>query len=85
MTDAGGALPILKLTPHARLERVEVVINPASGGVGPTAAAECEALCKAFTTVDWNLVEVHPGGVDQAVQDAVSAKPDLVIILAGDE
>lgn len=84
MTDAGGALPELKLTPHARLERVEVVINPAAGGVGHSALAECKALCSAFKGVDWNFVEVHPGGVDQAVQNAVAAKPDLVIILAGD-
>lgn len=91
MTNAGGGAPAIapettepKLTPHVRLERVQVVINPASGGVGPKAAAECEALCRAFTTVDWNLVEADPGKVDQAVADAIAAKPDLVIVLAGD-
>ena len=78
MTNAGGGAPAIapettepKLTPHVRLERVQVVINPASGGVGPKAAAECEALCRAFTTVDWNLVEADPGKVDQAVADGV--------------
>lgn len=84
MTDAGGAPRPPILTTQARLDRVEVVINPASGGVGPNAMAECEALCRAFDGVDWRFVEAHAGGVDQAVQDAVATRPDLVVVLAGD-
>jgi diacylglycerol kinase family enzyme len=67
-----------------RLKHVEVVVNPMSGGVGAKAAQECEALCKAFKGVRWNLVEADPTKLDKAVQDAIAAKPDLMVVLAGD-
>ena len=91
MTEAGGGAPAIppeitppRLTPHVRLERVQVVVNPASGGVGAKAASECEALCRAFAGVEWNLVEADPAKVDQAVADAIAARPDLLVVLAGD-
>lgn len=94
MTDAGGGAPArsrprksaarAKLTPHVRLRHVEVVVNPASGGVGAKAAQECEALCRAFKGVDWNLEEADPARIDQAVNDALARKPDLLVVLAGD-
>jgi len=94
MTDAGGGAPApsrqkksaprAKLTPHVRLSHVEVVVNPASGGVGAKAAQECEALCRAFKGVDWNLEEADPARIDQAVSDALGRKPDLLVVLAGD-
>jgi diacylglycerol kinase family enzyme len=94
MTDAGGGAPArsrpkktaprARLTPHVRLERVEVVVNPASGGVGAKAASECEALCRAFKGVEWNLVEADPARIDEAVADALEKKPDLLVVLAGD-
>jgi len=85
MTDAvAGAPAAPKLTPHVRLDRVEVVVNPKSGGVGAKAAAECEALCRAFEGVQWNLVEADPAKVGQAVEDALAKRPDLLVVLAGD-
>lgn len=96
MTEIGGGAPATtkktkasrppapRLTPHVSLKRVQVVINPASGGVGPNAAAECEVVCRTFKGVDWNFVEADPGRVDEAVADALAAKPDLLVILAGD-
>ena len=93
MTDGGGAparsvpgkaAARARLTPHVRLRRVEVVVNPASGGVGAKAASECEALCRAFEGVDWNLVEADPVRGDQAVADALARAPDLLVVLAGD-
>lgn len=94
MTDAGGGAPARsrsrksaaapRLTPHVRLAHVEVVVNPASGGVGAKAAQECETLCRAFKGVDWNLVEADPARIDDAVGDALGRKPDLLVVLAGD-
>jgi len=93
MTDGGGAparsepgdtAAAARLTPHVRLRYVEVVVNPASGGVGAKAAQECEALCRAFKGVDWNLTEADPVKVDDAVGDALDKKPDLLVVLAGD-
>lgn len=79
-----AAAPARTLTPHVSLKHIEVVINPASGGVGPGAGAECRALCESFTGVRWNIVEAEPGRIDKALEDAVAAKPDLLVVLAGD-
>jgi len=85
MTDAvAGARAAPTLTPHVRLERVEVVVNPRSGGVGAKAASECETLCREFEGADWNLVEAEPAWLEQAVADALAKKPDLLVVLAGD-
>jgi len=85
MTDAAPAAPAPPvLTPHVRLERVEVVVNPKSGGTGARAAHECETLCREFAGVEWNLVEAEPAKLQAAVDNALAAKPDLLVVLAGD-
>lgn len=71
-------------SPQARsFKRVEAVVNPASGSVGPGAAAALAEILEAYG-VSANIVEVSPGEVVPAVRAAVNAKPDLVITLAGD-
>ncbi|MBX7248511.1 MAG: diacylglycerol kinase family lipid kinase [Caulobacteraceae bacterium] len=99
MTDVGGApshsrktaakaravkAAVSRLTPHVPLRHVEVVVNPMSGSVGPRAAVECESFCQTFQGVRWNITEAGPANLDQLVHDAVAAKPDLVVVLAGD-
>ena len=70
-------------TPGVTLDHIEAVINAASGSVGRGAQAALEAIVAEFgLTV--HAVEVHPKGIAKAVQAAVAAKPDLVIVLAGD-
>ena len=76
--------PSYELTPHVRLSRVEVVVNPKSGGAGAKAASECEALCREFKGVEWNLAEAEPARIEPAVHEALARKPDLLVILAGD-
>jgi diacylglycerol kinase family enzyme len=71
------------LTPHAQLRRVEAVINPASGGVGAGATAELEAILARFDVIA-NVVEAPPDKLEEALKAAVAAKPDLLIVLAGD-
>lgn len=63
--------------------RVEVVINPLSGSVGPQAYDELNALIAPFG-LDANVVAVEPGKLMEALEAAVACKPELVIILAGD-
>ncbi|HYE42718.1 MAG TPA: diacylglycerol kinase family protein [Caulobacteraceae bacterium] len=85
MTDTAPAAPAPPvLTPHVRLERVEVVVNPKSGGTGAKAASECETLCREFGGVEWNLVEADPARLQAAVENALAARPDLLVVLAGD-
>lgn len=67
-----------------KIRRVEAVVNCASGSVGRGAPAELETLL-AGHKLDVNLHSLDVGGdVIGAVRAAVSAKPDLVIVLAGD-
>ena len=51
MSDAAGTLEPPRLTPHVPLRRIEIVVNPRSGGVGPRAAQECERLIQGLPTV----------------------------------
>jgi diacylglycerol kinase family enzyme len=83
MTDIDGATQASRLTPHVALRRVEVVVNPLSGGVGPKAAAECEALLADFD-LEANVVAAEPNQIQAALEAAIAAKPDALIILAGD-
>jgi diacylglycerol kinase family enzyme len=65
------------------LARIEVVVNPASGGVGPNAAEEVERLLLESGR-EARVVSAEPDQIEAALQAAVDAKPDLLIVLAGD-
>ena len=81
MTDVATELE--PLTPHARVRRVEVVVNPASGGVNPGAAGELEAILARYD-IEARVVEAKPGELEAALKSAVDAKPDVLVTLAGD-
>ena len=65
------------------VRRVEVVVNSASGGVDPGAAAALSAALDA-RGVSANVVDAKPEEVARALQAAVDAGPDLLMVLAGD-
>jgi diacylglycerol kinase family enzyme len=80
MTDAACArVP----SPESELRRIEVLVNPKSGGVGPKAAAECERLL-ATLGVEAGIVEAEPPGVEAAIATALGSNPDVLVVLAGD-
>lgn len=83
MTESRGAKRTGQLTPHARLRRVEAVINSASGHVGPGAAEELEDIVSSFGLAV-RVADAQPKQISSALQAAVAAKPDLLIVLAGD-
>jgi len=66
-----------------RLERITVVVNAASGSVGPGAAAVVEQLV-AERGYALTVLAPEPHDIEAAVREAVDAAPDLVLILAGD-
>jgi diacylglycerol kinase family enzyme len=66
-----------------QIRRIEMVVNTASGSVGPAAPAEAEALL-AELGVEGHIHVPADGDVIGAVKAAFHAKPDLVAILAGD-
>ena len=71
------------LTPHVDLRRVEIIVNPRSGSVGPKAAGECETLL-ASLNLEGRVVECDPLRLPDTIASAIEAKPDVLVILAGD-
>jgi diacylglycerol kinase family enzyme len=65
------------------LRRVEAVINSASGHVGPGAAEELEEIVSGFGLAV-RVADAQPKQIPRALQAAVAARPDLLIVLAGD-
>jgi len=65
------------------LTRIRAVVNSASGGVGPGAAAQL-ARVVADHALQVEIDCPSPGGIEGAIRGAVAARPDLLIILAGD-
>ena len=66
-----------------QIRRAEAVVNIAGGSVEPGAAEKLEALVSEFG-IEVRVTSAEPKGIDAAVRKAVSAAPDLVIILAGE-
>src|SRR5258705_1720597 len=65
------------------IKRVEVVANCASGSVGRAAPAQVERILAEFGLA----AHVHapePGELVDSLHRAISASPDLLVILAGD-
>ena len=71
------------LTPHIALERVIMLVNPLSGGVGPNAAAEAAAILGDYPC-EATILALEGGQFDAQVQQALDARPDVLFVLAGD-
>jgi diacylglycerol kinase family enzyme len=65
------------------LNRVVAVVNTASGSVTPGAATLLREIGLEFDLLI-EVVEAPPTAILAALHDAVSSKPDLLILLAGD-
>jgi diacylglycerol kinase family enzyme len=83
MSDTKTAAATPPPSDQPRLRRVSAVVNAASGGVGPGAAATLARLVSDHG-LELSLAEPTPHEVEAAVRAAVDAGPDLVVILAGD-
>ncbi len=71
------------LTPHVALGRVIMLVNPASGGVGPDAADQAEDILKEYG-LDAMVETLDGDRFDEQVEAAFAAKPDVLLVLAGD-
>ena len=69
--------------PGVEVRRVEAVVNAASGSVGPGAAEALEAIISSYG-FGVRVANARPKEIAAAVRAAVAAKPDLLVILAGD-
>ncbi len=72
-----------KLTPHVALNRVIMLVNPLSGGVGPRAAEEAEAILSTYAC-ETAVVTLESDQFDTQIQTALDARPDVLFVLAGD-
>lgn len=84
-SDPAAAVPggDLSLTPHVQIRTVQAVVNPAAGSVSASSAAELERIVSSFG-LQVTVTEITGGAIVKAVEAAVAAKPDLLIVLAGD-
>jgi len=78
-----AAVELRALTSHVKLGRVIVLVNPQSGGVGPNAAQEAEAILSDYAC-EASVVALDSGQFDAQVQAALDARPDVLFVLAGD-
>jgi diacylglycerol kinase family enzyme len=72
-----------RLTPHVPLKRAVLLLNPLSGSVGPTAAAEAEALLAEYG-VEARIEPLETGRLIDQIDAALREKPDVLFVLAGD-
>ena len=75
--------PSRVLTPSASIRKVEAVINPASGGVGADCEPKLKQILDAFGLKS-RVVAAEPHGIEGALKAAIDARPDLLVVLAGD-
>jgi diacylglycerol kinase family enzyme len=82
--DLGRAEPAPAAWPRPqRLRRVEIVANERSGSVGPGAAAEAETIAREFGLRAHARV-LDPAALTVGLQAALAARPDLLVVIAGD-
>ncbi len=76
-------MPGRPVAARPRLQRIEAVVNTASGSVGPGAA---EALAKIIAAHGYacHLATPAPTDLGRAIAAAVEASPDLLVVLGGD-
>lgn len=86
MTDASApaAYPDTpRLTPRVAMKRVTILVNPLSGGVGPQAADEAEAILSLYD-FEATVITLEGAKIPDQIAAALEAKPDVLFVLAGD-
>ena len=66
-----------------RIRRIEAVVNPLAGGVGPRAAEALERLLSDYG-YGVRVCEAGPRDLPAAIRTAVDQTPELLVVLAGD-
>lgn len=66
-----------------RVDRIEVVANLAAGSVGPDAADQLAKILSEFDA-KVNISAPEPSDLIASLKSAIAAKPDLLVVLAGD-
>ena len=84
MTPDGGAASDLSLSKAAcALRRVEAVVNPLSGSANAQAVDEIRRVFDELS-LESRVQVVDGANMEEKLRGAVDAKPDLLVVLAGD-
>jgi len=76
--------PDLKsVTSKTRLDNIIVLINPMSGGVGNGAADQARAILDDYP-ITADIRTLDGDSFNQTIDEAIKAKPDALLVLAGD-
>ncbi|AYG94578.1 diacylglycerol kinase family lipid kinase [Brevundimonas naejangsanensis] len=81
--DHDAVEPTRALTREARLERVIILVNPLSGGVGAQAADEAAAILAVYPC-EAEVVVLEGPRIPEQIGEALAARPDALFVLAGD-
>lgn len=71
------------VTPKTKLGNIIMLINPMSGGVGNGAADQARSILDEYDIVA-DIRTLDGDSFDQTIDEAVRAKPDALLVLAGD-
>jgi diacylglycerol kinase family enzyme len=82
MAEAADAV-VRELTPHVAIRRVVVLVNPASGSVGPRAVGEVEAIMAEYPC-EAEVVSLDGSHINQQIETDIASGPDVLFVLAGD-
>lgn len=74
---------VRELTPHVEIRRVVVLVNPASGSVGPRAVGEVEAIMAEYPC-EAEVISLEGHRIDAQIETALASGPDVLFVLAGD-
>lgn len=72
-----------QLTQAVPLRRIIMLINPMSGGVNNNAADEARAILSEYE-LDADVEILEGDGFAETIEKAIEAKPDALLVLAGD-
>lgn len=77
------AATVRPLTPNVEIERVVMLVNPLSGSVGAGAADAAREILAEYPC-EAEVVELVGATLIDQIDAALAAKPDVLIVLAGD-
>ncbi len=81
--NASGTDARKTVTNKVALGKIIMLINPMSGGVNNNAAEQAQAILNEYD-IDADVQTLEGDSFEQTIQDAIKARPDALLVLAGD-
>lgn len=81
--NASGTDARKTVTNKVALGKIIMLINPMSGGVNNNAAEQAQSILNEYD-IDADVQTLEGDSFEQTIQDAIKARPDALLVLAGD-